>query len=80
MAVKGIGVKLLEAKAAVDVQDQIQRTALIWAAGNGREGVCVKLLEAKAAVGFQDKGNKTALHYATERGFRVQVLQLFRGN
>ena len=62
------------------VQDDDQRTALIWAAINGHEGVCVKLLEAKAAVDVKDKSHKTALHYATERGFRVQVLQLFRGN
>jgi hypothetical protein len=59
---------LLENGAAVDVKDNIDRTALHIAAQFGHEPVAKLFLENGAAVDAKDKYDWTALHWAAENG------------
>jgi ankyrin repeat protein len=66
---------LLYTEAAVDARDKEGRTALMLAAGSGREWAVRLLLENEAAVNARDNGGETALMRAVSHG-REDVVHL----
>ena len=59
---------LFENGADVDAKDNEGRTALFWAASNGRVEVVKVLIENGANVDVKDENGKTALHWAALYG------------
>jgi ankyrin repeat protein len=66
----------IEKGADVNVQDQKQRTPLIFAASAGHTPVVEYLIEAGADVDMRDKDGQSALLYASKRGFNETVALL----
>ena len=59
---------LIQAKADLNAVDCDGRTALHFAAGNGREAVVEQLLQAKADPTIVDKDGDTAVMIAQDHG------------
>ena len=67
---------LLSQNAEVDMEDDLTRTPLSWAAENGHEAVVKQLLEAGAEIDSKDDDAWTPLSWAAGNGREAVVKQL----
>ena len=59
---------LLATQINVDSQDQLESTAFMFAAGNGRDEIASRLLDAGADVNHRNKYGNSALTWASQYG------------
>ncbi len=60
--------RLIRRGADLDVRDEHQMTALMYASENGHTDIAKALIAADADLNLQSKGEKTALMYASRNG------------